>query len=889
MESVMWAFKQLHEKGLIYQGFKVLPYCWRCETPLSNHELRMDDDVYADRTDPSVTVRFKLETGEWILAWTTTPWTLPSNLAVAVGLDITYDVVQTPDGEQYILAHDRLPAYEKELAGAETVASLQGKDLLGRRYQPLFDYLADADKFGTGGAFRVIASDEVTTEDGTGVVHMAPAYGEADANACAAAGIPIVLTVNEQGKYLPIITDWAGLHVFEANKPIIARLRADGALVRRDDYTHSYPHCWRCRNPLIYKAVSSWFVEVTKFRDRMVELNEEITWVPEHVKHGQFGKWLENARDWSISRNRFWGSPIPVWMSDDPDYPRVDVYGSLDELERDFGVRPADLHRPAIDELTRPNPDDPTGRAVMRRVPEVLDCWFESGSMPFAQVHYPFENREWFDSHYPGDFIVEYMGQTRGWFYTLHVLATALFDRPSFRTCVSHGIVLGNDGRKMSKSLRNYPNVNEVFDTHGSDAMRWFLMASPILRGGNLIVTEQGIREGVRQALLPLWNSYYFFALYANAEQRTAVRSLTSTHVLDRYILAKTKTAVEQIGRELDGYDIAAACQVLREYLELLTNWYIRRSRSRFWEGDPAALDTLWTVLETVTRAAAPLLPMTAETIWRGLTGGVSVHLEDWPSVADWPSDPALAETMDLTRAVASAALSLRKARQLRVRLPLASLTVAHPSAPALTEFADLIKDEVNVKDLMLSAEPASLGTVQLTVNPRALGPRLGRQVQEVIRAVKAGDWSAAGADGDGVIAGGVQLQPGEYQLTLTAADPDSTAALSGSDGLIALDTRVTPALAAEGTARDVIRVIQQARRDAGLDVSDRIALVVGAHDPVASAVRTHADFIRAETLATVLTVVPAAEVGSPPQPAGDGTEVRVSVNRDGEDTVRSR
>ncbi|HEX4091708.1 MAG TPA: isoleucine--tRNA ligase [Trebonia sp.] len=887
MESVLWAFKQLHTKGLIYQGFKVLPYCWRCETPLSNHELRMDDDVYADRTDPSVTVRFKLDTGEWILAWTTTPWTLPSNLAVAVGPDITYDVMQTPDGERYILAHDRLPGYEKELAGAETVASLPGRDLLGRRYQPLFDYLADADAFGTGAAFQVIASDEVTTEDGTGVVHMAPAYGEADAAACAAAGIPIVLTVNEQGKYLPLITDWAGLHVFEANKPIIARLRADGALVRRDDYTHSYPHCWRCRNPLIYKAVSSWFVEVTKFRDRMVELNEEITWVPEHVKHGQFGKWLSNARDWSISRNRFWGSPIPVWQSDNPDYPRVDVYGSLDELERDFGVRPTDLHRPAIDELTRPNPDDPTGRSTMRRVPEVLDCWFESGSMPFAQVHYPFENREWFDSHYPGDFIVEYMGQTRGWFYTLHVLATALFDRPSFRTCVSHGIVLGNDGRKMSKSLRNYPNVNEVFDTHGSDAMRWFLMASPILRGGNLIVTEQGIREGVRQALLPLWNSYYFFALYANAEDYTATRSLASSHVLDRYILAKTRTAVEQIETQLDGYDLAAACQALRDYLELLTNWYIRRSRARFWEGDRAALNTLWTVLETVTRAAAPLLPMTAETIWRGLTGGASVHLEDWPSVADWPSDPALAETMDLTRAVCSAALSLRKARQLRVRLPLASLTVAHPAAPALTEFADLIKDEVNVKELALSAEPASLGAVQLTVNPRALGPRLGKQVQEVIRAVKAGDWTVSGPGGDSVTAGGVALQPGEYQLTLTAANPDSTAALPGSDGLIALDTAVTPELAAEGIARDVIRVIQQARRDASLDVSDRIALVVGADDPVASAVRAHADFIAVETLATALTIVAAAEVGSPPQPVGDGSDVRVTVTREGEDTDR--
>jgi isoleucyl-tRNA synthetase len=877
MESVMWAFRQLHDKGLIYQGFKVLPYCWRCETPLSNHELRMDDDTYADRTDPSVTVRFRLETGEWILAWTTTPWTLPSNLAVAVGPDIRYDVVRAADGERYILAHERVPAYRAELGeDAVTVASLTGRELLGRRYTPLLPYLTDAGTFGTQNAWRVIASPDVTTEDGTGVVHMAPAYGEADAAACAAAGIPIVLTVNEQGRYLPVISDWAGMHVFEANRHIISRLRDDGALVRREDYTHSYPHCWRCRNPLIYKAVSSWFVEVTKFRDRMTELNEQITWVPERVKHGQFGKWLANAIDWSISRNRFWGSPIPVWVSDDPAYPRTDVYGSLDELERDFGVRPADLHRPAIDELTRPNPDDPTGRSTMRRVPEVLDCWFESGSMPFAQVHYPFENRDWFDSHYPGDFIVEYIGQTRGWFYTLHVLATALFGRPAFRTCVSHGIVLGSDGRKMSKSLRNYPDVTEVFDSYGSDAMRWFLMASPILRGGNLVVTEQGIRDGVRQALLPLWNSYYFFALYANAENRTAKGRTDSRHVLDRYILAKTRAAVLGIGERLDGYDIAGACQELRDYLELLTNWYIRRSRPRFWEGDADALDTLWTVLETVTRAAAPLLPMTAETIWRGLTGGPSVHLEDWPDVSAWPSGADLARTMDLARAVCSTALSLRKARQLRVRLPLAALTVAHPDAAALEEFADIIRDEVNVKELRLSGEPASLGQLQLTVSPRVLGPRLGGRVQEVIRAVKAGDWTR---DGDVVTAAGVALAPGEYELKLAAADPASTAALPGGDGLIALDTTVTAELAAEGTARDVIRVIQQARRDAGLDVSDRITLTVGAGGAVADAVRAHAGFIAAETLATSLTVVPAGQVSAPPQPAGDG-EVRVSVAR---------
>jgi isoleucyl-tRNA synthetase len=871
MESVIWAFKQLWDKGLIYEGFKVLPYCWRCETPLSNHELRMDEDSYAERQDPSVTVRFRLETGEWLLAWTTTPWTLPSNLACAVGADIGY-VVVAKDGERYVLARDRQAAYARELHGGEVTGTLSGAELAGRRYRPLFPYLADAARFGTGDAFRVILSDEVTTAEGTGVVHMAPAYGEADALACNAAGIPTVLTVDERGRFTSAVPDFEGQHVFDANAGITAMLRARGSLVRQESYTHSYPHCWRCRTPLIYKAVSSWFVAVTRFKDRMVQLNEQITWVPGHVKHGQFGKWLENARDWSISRNRFWGAPIPVWRSDDPAYPRTDVYGSLDEIERDFGVRPDDLHRPAIDELVRPNPDDPAGRSMMRRVPEVLDCWFESGSMPFAQVHYPFENREWFERHYPGDFIVEYIGQTRGWFYTLHVLATALFGRPAFRTCVSHGIVLGDDGQKMSKSLRNYPDVTEVFDRYGSDAMRWFLMASPVLRGGNLVVTEAGIRDAVRQAILPLWHSWYFFALYANAESYAARRSTAGEHVLDRYILAKTRAAVAGIGRACDGYDIGAACQVLRDHLEVLTNWYIRRSRARFWAGERAALDTLWTVLETTCRAAAPLLPLTAEAVWRGLTGEPSVHLAPWPEVTGWPADPELTAAMDLARAVCSTALGLRKAGRLRVRLPLASLTVAHPDAASLAALTGLIADEVNVKAVELSAEPASLGRFELAVNPRVLGPRLGGTVQQVIRAVKAGAWQRSG---DRVVAAGVELQPGEYELRLAAAG--QAAALPGGAGLVALDTRVTPELAAEGTARDVVRVVQQARRDAGLAVSDRIRLTVGADGPVAAAVRAHAGFVAAETLAVSLDVRPAAAVSAAPAAAGDGT-VRVAI-----------
>ncbi|NCV47902.1 MAG: isoleucine--tRNA ligase, partial [Actinobacteria bacterium] len=449
----------------------------------------------------------------------------------------------------------------------------------------------------------------------------------------------------------------------------------------------SYPHCWRTGTPLIYRAVSSWFVSVTAIKDRMVALNQQITWVPEHIRDGSFGKWLENARDWTISRNRFWGSPIPVWRSDNPEYPRIDVYGSIAELQRDFGVEVTELHRPFVDDLVRPNPDDPTGKSMMRRVPEVLDCWFESGSMPFAQVHYPFENREWFESHYPGDFIVEYIGQTRGWFYTLHVLATALFDRPAFKSCVSHGIVLGNDGQKMSKSLRNYPDPMQVFDTYGADAMRWYLLSSSILRGADFSVNEAGIRDTVRQTLLPLWNSWYFLSLYANAAKLSGTNDTTSTNVLDRYVVAKTRALVLATTEAFERNDLFDACAQVREFLDVLTNWYIRRSRDRFWSGDQAAINTLHSVLNVVCRVAAPLLPLTTEEIYRGLTGERSVHLTTWPTVDTLAADDALVASMDLARDVCSSTLSLRKAHQRRVRLPLASLVVASPDAGLLHDF----------------------------------------------------------------------------------------------------------------------------------------------------------------------------------------------------------
>ena len=728
MESVLWAFKQLWDKGLAYEGNRVLPYCWNDETPLSSHELRMDDDVYQNRQDPALTVGFRIATegdlaGAHLLVWTTTPWTLPSNQAVAVNPDVAYVQIEGADGRRYVLAEARLAAYARELGEEPTVlGTYRGRDLLGLSYLPPLPYFMNS-----ANAFRVLPGEFVTTEDGTGIVHMAPAYGEDDKATCDAADIVAVTPVDSKGRFDATVPDYEGQHVFAANPNIIRDLKnqsgpaaENGAvLLRHETYDHSYPHCWRCRNPLIYRAVSSWFIQVTDFRDRMVELNQQITWYPEHVKDGQFGKWLANARDWSVSRNRYWGSPIPVWKSDDPRYPRIDVYGSLDELERDFGVRPTDLHRPYVDELTRPNPDDPTGQSTMRRIPDVFDVWFDSGSMPYAQVHYPFDNVDWFAHHNPADFIVEYIGQTRGWFYLLHVLATALFDRPAFRTCVSHGIVLGSDGQKMSKSLRNYPDVSEVFDRDGSDAMRWFLMASPILRGGNLVVTEQGIRDGVRQVLLPFWNAYSFLALYA--PEKGTWRT-DSTHVLDRYVLAKLAVLRDELTASLDVCDISLACEQLRQFTEALTNWYVRRSRSRFWNEDRDAIDTLHTVLEVTGRLAAPLLPLISEVIWRGVTGERSVHLTNWPEARELPADPGLVAAMDQVRDVCSVASSVRKAKKLRVRLPLPKLTVAVEHPEALRPFADLIADELNVKAV---AHPLLLVGLRRPLRPH--GQRQGR------------------------------------------------------------------------------------------------------------------------------------------------------------------
>jgi isoleucyl-tRNA synthetase len=641
----------------------------------------------------------------------------------------------------------------------------------------------------------------------------------------------------------------------------------------------------------------------------MLDLNEQINWIPENVKEGQFGKWLANARDWSVSRNRYWGSPIPVWVSDDPKYPRIDVYGSLDELKADFGKYPTDkdgnvnLHRPWIDELSRPNPDDPTGKSQMHRISDIFDVWFDSGSMPFAQAHYPFENKEWFETHYPADYVVEYIGQTRGWFYVQHVLGTALFGKPVFKNVMCHGIVLGDDGEKMSKHLHNYPDVRFVFDKYGSDAMRWFLMSSPVLRGGNLVVTENAIRDTVRQVLLPVWSSYYFFTLYANAARKGAgfdARHLRADEVaglpnMDRYLLARLNRLVKTVEKDLDAYAIADACAAASDFIDVLTNWYIRNTRDRFWQEDEKAFNTLYTALEVFARTVAPLMPMEAETMWRGLTGGESVHLADWPFLSAENSgeptdlgrvvvdDPVLVESMEKVREVVSGALSLRKNEQIRVRQPLSKLTVVVEDVEGVREYTELLKNELNVKDIEFStledARKHGLELVsELRVNARAAGPRLGKNVQFVIKASKSGQWSqdASGAVVVSTPSGDLSLEPGEYEVKHSVRESDSTEAANTASnalptgGFVLLDTELTADLLAEGWARDAIRAVQDARKDAGLDISDRIELSLAVPAEDVAAAEQFRDLISSETLASSLKI----------EDAGNAPELSLSLNK---------
>ena len=821
MESVINNFKQLYEKGLVYEDYRVLPYSWAAETPLSNFEVNQG---YQDKTDNAITVMFKLENGMNILVWTTTPWTLPSNLMLAVGLDIDYAVMEE-DGQKYILAEALLGRYKKQLEHATKVGSMKGKDLVGMSYEPMFPYFKHLkDK----GAFKVLSGEFVSTEDGTGVVHIAPGFGQDDFDACRAydENFPVVCPVDEAGKFTSEVPDYEGQQVFETNEPIMQLLKEKGLLVKKEQYTHSYPFCWRTDTPLIYKAMSSWFVRVTDFRDEMVKNNQQINWVPEHIKDGRFGKWLEGARDWSISRNRFWGTPIPVWKSDNPQFPRVDVFGSVEEIKAKTGFEVKNLHKPYIDEVVYPNPDDPSGKTMMHRVSDVFDCWFESGSMPYAQVHYPFENKEWFESHFPADFIVEAMDQTRGWFYTLTVLSTALHNKPAFKNCICTGLLMAEGGQKLSKRLKNYPDPNEVLETIGSDVLRWFLVSSPVLKGGNLAVDKEGkeIAKAARAALIPLWNAFYFFTLYANAEGYKAKEVYSSNEAIDNYILSKLKRLSQIVKQGLDTYDVALATNEVTSFMEILNNWYIRRTRDRFWEGDRQAFDVLYTVLVNLSKIVAPLMPFVSEYVFKTLTGEESVHLTDYPTLSEIKLDDALVKEMDFLQDLCSAAKFIREEKNLRNRLPLQSLTVVGKDLDFIgTQYQDIIKDELNVKEVKLDNNLANYADKSVYLYTPLLGKALGKDMGPVMGAYKQGQWEI-NADGTLNIAGKT-LTKELFEVRLNMKEGVAGQAFADNKAVVTLDTNVTDTLRREGMARDFVRLVQTLRKDKDFNISDRIEL----------------------------------------------------------------
>ncbi len=847
MESVIKNFKDLYDKGLVYEDYRVLPYSWAAETPLSNFEVNQG---YQDKTDSAITVMFKLENGQKILVWTTTPWTLPSNLMLAVGKDIDY-VVMKEDGQDYIIAEARLGSYKKQLENATLVNKLKGSDLIGLSYEPMFNYF---ENLKSKGAFKILGGEFVSTEDGTGIVHIAPGFGQDDFDVCRIydENFPVICPVDEAGKFTAEVTDYVGMQVFETNEPIMQRLKENGILVKKEQYTHSYPFCWRTDTPLMYKAMSSWFVKVTDFRDDMVNNNQQITWIPGHIKDGRFGKWLEGARDWSISRNRFWGTPIPVWKSDNPKFPRIDVFGSIAEIKEKTGFEITNLHKPYIDDVVYPNPDDPSGQTMMRRVSDVFDCWFESGSMPYAQVHYPFNNKEWFESHFPADFIVEAMDQTRGWFYTLTVLSTALHNKPAFKNCICTGLLMAEGGQKLSKRLKNYPDPNDILNTIGSDALRWFLISSPVLKGGNLAVDKEGkeIAKATRKALIPFWNAYYFFTLYANAEGIKASEITKSDDVLDNYILAKLKSMANNVKSDMETYEIARACTEIEDFLEILNNWYIRRSRARFWSGDDlSAFNTLYTVLVNVAKISAPLMPFISEFVYRGLVGGESVHLTDTPNLSSIESNEELIKQMDMTRAISSVAKSIREEHKLRNRLPLKSMIVAGDNAESLKDFAESLKDEVNVKEVILKSDINDVASRFLYLKTPLIGKRLGSYMKDIMAKSKTNEWSQ-NEDGTLSIAGQTLFKE-EYELRLVINEGMSGSSLPDNTAVVILDTNIDENLEKEGIARDFVRMIQALRKTKDFDITDRIKLVYSSNNStVKSAISEYAEYIKEQVLA---------------------------------------
>ncbi len=855
METIWWVMKSLWEKGLLYEGFYILPYCPRCSTVLSNHELNLGG--YKDVHDPAITVKFRLKDDPQasFLAWTTTPWTLPSNLALSLGPKIVY--VRVRDGsEDFILAESRLSAYYKNPETLEIVWRKTGAELGGIFYEPLFPYFKD-----NPGAFQTFVGDHVTDSDGTGIVHTAPGFGEDDYRILQGTGITTVVPVDAEGRFTSEVPDFQGLFVKDADKPIIERLKAEGKLVKREQILHAYPHCWRCSSPLIYRAISSWFVKVTSIKDKMLAANAQINWVPSHIQNGRFGKWLENARDWAVSRNRYWGNPLPIWRCDSCDNQLC--VGSRDELEQLSGQRPDDLHKHFVDGITWPCQ---CGKGTMRRIPEVLDCWFESGAMPYGQVHYPFENKEKFEQHFPADFINEGLDQTRGWFYTLTILAAGLFDRPAFQNCVVSGLVLASDGKKMSKSLRNYSDPALVMEQFGADALRLFLMLSGATKADDLRYSDDGVRDVLREILLPLWNAYSFFVTYANLDQAQPAGQLDNpANPLDGWILSELEKLTETVTKELERYEVTRAAEALVGFLDLLNNWYIRRSRRRFWKSqsdtDKAeAYETLYRVLKRFALLFAPLIPFTSDEIWQNLrlpNDPESVHLADWPVAESARRRPDLEAKMAISRQAVSLGRALRNTHNLKNRQPLKAVylvTRDQQEKAILREMEDLIREELNVKQVLFHDNEESLVEYSAKANFKVLGKTLGSAMKSVsakletltpeeIRSLLEGATLSVEAEGK-------TWTITQESILVNRKEKAQLKVINEGSLTLALDAEVTTELKWEGHVRDAVRAIQNARKEAGLEVSDRITLTMGGSPVIQSAINAFSDYLAQETLA---------------------------------------
>ena len=867
MESVWWAFKTLYDKGLIYEGYNVLPYSPKLASPLSNMEVNLGG--YKDVTDQAVTVRFKVdgEENSYFLAWTTTPWTLPSNLALAVGPDIDYVKVKDDEsGEYYYLAEKLTKKYYKDNKGMTVVARVKGNDLVGKTYEPLFPYFADLK---TLGAFQVLTADYVTVEDGCGIVHTASGFGVDDYNTMKKLPeVPVVCPIDEECRFTSEVPEYEGMFVKDADKPIIQRLKEEGKLVKRENYLHSYPFCYRTGMPLIYRAMSCWFVDVPRIKSEMLKANDQITWVPEHIKYGRFGKWLEGAREWAISRNRFWGNPIPVWKCDGSDY--IEVIGSVAELEAKCGQKVEDLHKHFVDQLTWPSPD---GKGTMRRVPDILDCWFESGSMPYAQQHYPFENKEKFEKElFPADFINEGLDQTRGWFYSLTVLSTALFNKPAFENCIVSGIVLAEDGRKMSKSLRNYTDPMLVVEKYGADALRFALLNSSLVKADDLKFSEDLVKDVIKDLLLPLWNAYSFFVTYANIDgytpSETTFEDLSNS--LDRWIISDLEKLVKDETDAYESYDMQKAASSLVAFLDDLNNWYIRRSRRRFWrsenDGDKKqAYDTLYRVLMTFVKLACPIVPFVTETIYQNLkTEGEpeSVHLCNYPEYNANERDEVLEKEMRLIVKAIEMGRSLRSASNLKIRQPLKKYVIVDRNSQdrdILERNKDIVSEELNVKDVEIKGNESSLVSYSAKANFKVLGSKLGKNMKEVAAKIQ----SFVDAEIASILEGrktkveysSGEIELGEDDLVVQRTEKENVKVLNDGELTVGFDTEISEDLLLEGIARDLIRFVQTARKDSGFDVSDHITLTVFGTDVFNKAVEKFSSYIKSETLSDELTI----------------------------------